>query len=308
VTRSGKQLGGRRERADAGVVNFWMDAPDDVLGHGDGWVEPKIPHGPTRPNPARIYDYWLGGRDHYACDREVGDRVARQAPWAPWGARACRAFLRDGVAWLAGHGLEQFLDIGSGLPSAGNVHQIARLVNPGARVVYVDHDPVVLAHAHALLKGDDGVEVLEGDLRDPAALLAAVRDRADVIDLDQPIAVLLSAVLHFIGDDEEPHQILATLRAGLAPGSHVLISHTIADDDATGRATRAAAAGYSWAAQPFHPRTTAEVMALFEGFEPVPPGVHRLPLGGRTSTVLGGIAALGSGGRSRPAVVSGGEW
>jgi hypothetical protein len=116
--------------------------------------------------------------------------------------------------------------------------------------------------------------------------------RGDVIDLDRPVGVLLSAVLHFIADTDSPGQILATLRAAMAPGSYVLISHTVADDDPIGHATRAAAAQYSTAAQPFYPRTTAEIAALFEGFELVPPGVHRLPLSGWTSTVLGGIAAL----------------
>jgi S-adenosyl methyltransferase len=180
-----------------------MDEDGDAHdGQGEGymWVDPRIPNGPTRPNAARIYDYWLGGRDHYACDRQVGDQVAAQAPWAPLGARACRAYLRDGVAFLAGHGIGQFLDIGSGLPTAGNVHQIAQHVNPTARVLYVDHDPVVLAHAHALLEGDAGVAVLEGDLRDPGAILAAVRARNDILDLGRPVAVLLSAVIHFISE------------------------------------------------------------------------------------------------------------
>jgi SAM-dependent methyltransferase len=260
---------------------------------GDGWVDPKIPNGPTRPNAARIYDYWLGGRDNYECDQQLGDQVASQAPWAPLGARACRAYVRDGVTWLAANGISQFLDIGSGLPTAGNVHQIAQCVNPRARVAYVDHDPVVLAYARALLKGDAGVAVLEGDLRDPAAILTAIRDRTDLLDLNRPVAVLLVAMLHFIADTDGPGDIVATLRAAMAPGSYVLISHVVADDDPTGHATRAAAAEYSTAAQPFHPRSTSQITALFAGFDPVPPGLHRLTLGTRRSTVLGGIAALG---------------
>ena len=244
------------------------------------------------PNPARIYDYWLGGKDHYACDREVGEQVARTAPWAPAGARASRAYLREGVLWLAAQGIDQFLDIGSGLPTAGNVHQIAQHLNPAARVVYVDHDPVVLSHARVIVAPDPGVLVLEGDLRDPAAVLAQVREHPDVLDLTRPFALLLSAVLHFVPDDARPREIIRAFRAVMAPGSHLLVSHVVADDDEAGRATRVAAAAYSNAAQPFIPRTSAEITGFFDGFTLVPPGAHPLVQNGRPSTVLGGIGVV----------------
>jgi len=265
-----------------------VTAPDP----GDGPPRPRIPYGPTRPNPARIYDYWLGGKDHFACDREVAERVATSAPWTVGGARACRAFLRESVVWLASQGIEQFLDIGSGLPTAGNVHEIAQGVNERARVVYVDHDPVVLTHARALLAGDDGVLVVEGDLRRPAGILAALRDRPGFLDLGRPVAVLLSAVLHFVADADRPERLLATLREAMAPGSYLLISQVVADDDAIGAATREAAVRYGAMAQPFTPRTTAQIVELFDGFVPVGRGIHPLRHHGLPVTVLGGIGRL----------------
>jgi hypothetical protein len=255
-------------------------------------IQPKIPPGPTQPNPARIYDYWLGGKDNFACDREVGDQVARTAPWAVVGARASRAYLRESVLWLAARGIDQFVDVGSGLPTAGNVHQLAQGVNSRARVVYVDHDPVVLAHARALLAGDAGVSVAEGDLREPQLLLAEVRREPDAVDLRRPVAVLLSAILHFISDADRPECILGALRDAAVPGSYFLISQVVADDDAMGSATRAAAALYSRRAQPFVPRTTAEITELFDGLELVRPGLRRLHYHGHEVTVLGGIGRV----------------
>ncbi|HEY6793341.1 MAG TPA: SAM-dependent methyltransferase [Kineosporiaceae bacterium] len=252
-------------------------------------IRPKIPYGPTRPNPARIYDYWLGGKDNYACDRDVGDQVALTAPWAVMGARASRAYLRDSVLWLAGQGIDQFIDIGSGLPTAGNVHQIAQRVNEHARVIYVDHDPVVLAHARALMADDPGVLVLEGDLCDPMGILADVRRHSEIVDLGRPVAVLLSAIIHFISDVFRPERILRTLREALASGSYFMISQVVADDDDMGSATRAAAVRYSVQAGAFTPRTTQQIVGLFEGLEIVKPGICRLRHHGRAVPVLGGI-------------------
>jgi len=256
----------------------------------DAPITPRIPPGPTRPNPARIYDYWLGGKDNFACDREVGDVVASTAPWAVISARACRAYLRDSVLWLAAQGVEQFIDVGSGLPTAGNVHQIAQGVNQRARVAYLDHDPVVLTHARALMAGDDGVLVLEGDVRDPESIVSALREHAEFLQLDRPVALLLSAIMHFVSDSDRPERILATLRAALAPGSYVLISQVVADDDAIGSATRAAAARYSALAQPFTPRTSQQFRDLFEGLQLTRSGVRALRYHGEPSAVHGGIA------------------
>ena len=256
---------------------------------GESPIEPRIPAGPTQPNPARIYDYWLGGKDHFACDREVGDAVASAAPWAVLGARACRTYLRDSVMWLVAHGIDQFIDIGSGLPTSGNVHELAHKIDPAARVAYIDHDPVVLAHARALMARDSGVIVIDGDLRDPADLLAQLRGYPDTIRFDRPVAVLLSAVLHFITDADRPERIVAALREAIVPGSYVLMSQVVADDDAIGSATRAAAARYGAAAQPFVPRTTEQFRELFDGLVLTRPGLHPLRHHGQASVVFGGI-------------------
>ena len=288
---------GNEDRVDGDrwLRERWMPELDAVFaGHlndgtaGQEMLMDRIPPGPTRPNPARIYDYWLGGKDHFECDRDVAVEVARTAPWAPAGARACREFLRGSVLWLTAAGADQFLDIGSGLPTAGNVHQVAQTLNPTARVVYVDHDPVVLVHARTLAATDPGVSVLDGDARSPAAILDAVRD-GGLLDLDRPVVLLLSALLHFIGDHDHPHQILATLREALAPGSYLLISHVVADDDPVGQRTRAAVEQSAASAGGFSARTTAEITALFDGFDLVPPGVARLRVDSGDVTVLGGI-------------------
>jgi hypothetical protein len=206
------------------------------------------------------------------------------------GARACRAYLREAVTWLTLEGIDQFVDVGSGLPTAGNVHQLAQHVNSGARVVYIDHDPVVLTYARALLAGDPGVWVLDGDLRAPRQIIDAVQ-ALEVIDWGRPVGLLLSAVLHFIGGDQ-PGDILATFRAVLPPKSPVVISHVVADDDATGHRTRTASTRYSTTAEPFFPRTTPEITALFDGLDMMPPGVHRLTCNGRRTTVLAGIGTV----------------
>jgi SAM-dependent methyltransferase len=245
---------------------------------------------PTHPSPARIYDYWLGGKDHFAVDRSVGDRVLATAPWAAAGARASRAYLGDSVRWLTAQGIDQFIDLGSGLPTAGNVHEIAQALDPRAKVVYVDNDPVVLTYARALLVDDDRVIVLEGDVRRAEQVMEALRLNA-FLDLDRPVAVLFSAIMHFVPDAAGPAKIVETVLDAVAPGSYILISQVVADDDELGRQTREAAAQYSAMAEPFITRTTAEIRALFEGLDVVdPPGVHVLRLHGQPSTVAGGMA------------------
>src|SRR4051794_37745685 len=181
-------------------------------------------------NPARVYDYWLGGKDHYRPDRELGDQVAALAPWVVHEARANRRFLERSVTFLAAEGITQFLDIGSGLPTNRNVHQIAQQVNPDARVVYVDSDPVVLTYARALLATDSRTVVVEGDARTPDRILAdgAVTEH---LDLSRPVAVLFVAVLHFLTDDDKPAGIVAAIRDALAPGSFVVISHASPGED-----------------------------------------------------------------------------
>jgi SAM-dependent methyltransferase len=230
----------------------------------------------SRPHPARIYDHWLGGKDSFAADREVAEQVADLAPWVISGARGNRAFLGRAVRYLARAGVRQFLDIGSGLPSSGNVHEIAQAVDPGCRVVYVDHDPIVLVHARALLAKGKRTIAVAGDARAPAAIFADPAVRAH-LDLSQPVAVLFVAVLHFMVG-EEPTGIVAQVREQLAPGSHLVISHTADLPDTPAgpdrsAATQAAAALYDSLAAPFVLRTPEQVTALFDGFDLVEPGV-----------------------------------
>lgn len=250
-----------------------------------------------RPHPARVYDYWLGGRDNFAADRDAGARVAKVAPWVISGARGNRAFLTRAVAWLARAGVDQFLDLGSGLPTAQNVHEVAHAVTPGARTVYVDRDPLVLAHARALLARDERTLAVAGDVRDPGAILDDPGVRAH-LDLDRPVAVLLLAMLHFVVDDDEAARMIAVLRERLLPGSYLALSH-VADFagssdpvdspglvDSSGRpghgdavaaaraaATRRAAELYDTLAGPFTLRAPETITAWFDGLDLVPPGL-----------------------------------
>jgi SAM-dependent methyltransferase len=213
-----------------------------ALGDGDWWpslnwldvvelsssgmaeaTQPELGLDTSIPNAARMYDYWLGGKDHFAADREAADRQARAIPQLPWLARQNREFLRRAVRFCAGEGITQFLDIGSGLPTNHNVHEVAQQVNPDARVVYVDLDPVVVTHARALLSGRNTTAVA-GDICRPDDILAAPQVRR-LIDFSQPVAVLALAVLHFIPDQADPAGSMARLRAALAPGSYLVISH-----------------------------------------------------------------------------------
>jgi len=181
------------------------------------------------PNVARIYDYWLGGKDNFAADREAADRQARAIPQLPWLARQNREFLRRVVRFLAGQGIAQFLDIGSGLPTNQNVHEVAQRVRPDARVVYVDIDPVVISHAQALLSGSQTTAV-RADVSRPDEILLAPEVRR-LIDFSKPVAVLVIAVLHIVPDEADPAGAMARIRAAMAPGSYLVISHAAVSPD-----------------------------------------------------------------------------
>ena len=176
------------------------------------------------PNPARIYDYFLGGKDNFPADREVAEQVVAIAPVARDIVEDNRAFLRRAVRLLAGEaGIRQFIDLGSGLPTQGNVHEIAQAAVPDARVVYVDNDAMVVTHSRALLAGDN-TAAIEADLRDPDSVMGHPEVR-ELIDFDQPIALLLMAILHFVPDDEDPYGIVARFRDALPAGSYLALSH-----------------------------------------------------------------------------------
>ncbi len=227
---------------------------------------------PDVAHPARVYDVWIGGKDHYPADRKAAAEVASCRPQVAAGARANRSFLARAVRYLAGRrGIRQFLDIGTGLPAPDSTHDVAQAIAPQARIVYVDNDPLVLAHARALLTStpQGACDYLDADLRDPATILA---EAARTLDFTRPAAVLLIAILHFLPDADDPRGIVAALAGGLAPGSFVAISH-LTSDFAPGPVTAGVAAYNSLVPVGITPRSHAQVTALFGELPLVPPGV-----------------------------------
>lgn len=229
-----------------------------------------------KPNIARIYDYLLGGYHNFEIDRLAAKRVLEITPDAQLQGYACRAFLRRVVEFLAGQGIDQFLDIGSGIPTAGNVHQVAQKINPDARVVYVDIDPVAVAHSQAILEGNSNATAIRGDVGQPAQIL----DHAEVknlLDFSRPVAVLLLLVLHAIWDDEEAYSTVRTLRDRLVPGSYIAISHGTVDD-APPEIIEQMAKVSAGTSIPTRPRPWAQIQRFFDGLELVEPGLVRPPL------------------------------
>jgi hypothetical protein len=228
----------------------------------------------SRPHTARMYDYLLGGKDHFAIDRETMEAGLRSWPGARVYARENRKFLARAVEYLAVEaGVRQFLDIGTGLPSANNVHEVAQRAAPDSRVVYVDNDPLVLAHAQALLTSDPSgrTAYIDADLREPETILSHPVVRA-TLDFSQPIALILVAILHFIPDEDDPGALVSTLMSALAPGSYLVSSHVTAelDPDGVHGLERAYRAGGLWAGA----RTAEEFGRLvFPGLELVHPGL-----------------------------------
>ncbi|WP_061298607.1 SAM-dependent methyltransferase [Herbidospora cretacea] len=229
---------------------------------------------PTIPHPARIYDYLLGGKDHFASDREAGDQLIKLSPGTREGVRAHRAFLRRAVRHLADEaGMTQFLDIGTGIPTQGNTHEIAQAVNPKSRVVYVDNDPIVLVHGRALLtSSDEGMTtVIEADLRDPDSILGHPEVNG-MLDFSQPVAIIMAGVLHFVTDDNRPVELVERYKAAVPSGSRLLVSHItldfapqVAEDDFT--------KPYDKGPASMVPRTHAQVGEFFQGWTLVDPGL-----------------------------------
>jgi hypothetical protein len=267
----------------------------------DAQFDPSIPH------PARVYAHWLGCKDAYAADRRAADAVASHRPQVVAGARENRAFLARVVRYLAGQrGIRQFLDIGPGLPAPGATHAVAQAIAPQSRVVYADNDPLVLAHARALLTStrEGTCEYLAGDLRDPEAILKAA---AQTLDFARPVAVILAAVLHFLADPDDPSGVVATLAGALAPGSFVAISHLTADF-APQAVSSAMAAYNTLVPAQVTARSHAEVTNLIGGLSLVAPGVvpvsewrpDHAPLHGVSADLYAGLATMpGSSGISR---------
>ena len=245
-----------------------------------------------KPHPARIYDYWLGGKDNFPPDREAAEHAIASSPDIPEAARENRAFLQRAVRLCAQEGIRQFVDIGAGLPTQGNVHEIAQSVAPDSRVVYVDNDPIVLAHGRALLADNHSTTVLTGDLRDLEELFERP-ELLGLVDFSQPVVVLLVAVLHFL-DDAQARAAVDIVRDRVAPGSCLVISHSTGE----GNPERAAAVAKTWdkTKTGIHARGRADVQEFFKGWDLFEPGVVFVPewrpegSTGTTRWMYGGVA------------------
>lgn len=275
----------------------------------EGRISAKVagghPGGPTGsagfdtsvPNVARIYDYWLGGTENFQSDKTTADHLLRVVPEAKNAARDNRAFLARAVRFLAQQGISQFLDIGAGMPGTVNVHDIALDIHPDARIAYVDYDPIVVSHGRAMLTKSRQAIVVRADLTQPEKVLGNALVRGH-FDFGKPIAVLLLAVLHFVSDDANPARILATLRDALAPGSYLVISHVTHDGSPDSQVSRTVDA-FAKTSASLWPRSTKEILRLFDGFDLVEPGLvpehewHPGPDGpraGGNNFFLGGVA------------------
>ncbi|PZG10426.1 SAM-dependent methyltransferase [Nonomuraea aridisoli] len=241
-------------------------------------TDEQAPQGidPTIPSVARMYDYYLGGKDNFRADREAAEAIIELARETGTDVRevalANRGFLIRAVRHIAESGVRQFLDLGTGLPTQDNVHQVVQRVSPGSKVVYVDNDPIVLVHAQALLAENRDTVVMEGDLHDPAAILKAA---AAHLDLSRPVAIVVAAVLHFFPDDDEVAGVVSTLRDALAPGGHLVISHGYIEpeageadkmDEARGVYRRSATGSVAW-------RDRETVRGYFDGLDLLEPGI-----------------------------------
>jgi SAM-dependent methyltransferase len=228
----------------------------------------------STPHPARVYDYLIGGKDNFPADREVGEGMASTAPEIRDMARANRSFLGRAVRYLSGQGIRQFLDVGTGLPTAGNTHEVAQSLAPDSNVVYVDNDPLVIAHGRALLAGNERTSTFQADLRQPDVILGHP-DVARLIDFSRPVGILLVAVLHFVPDTDEPFAIVERFKSLAAPGSHLVISHVaqdikVLDTDEMHAVYHKTSNGAL--------RTREEVEEFFDGFPLVEPGLVQVPL------------------------------
>ena len=258
----------RAARAGWQGVGMPLDE-DEPLGTG-------VPLDTNVPHIARVYDYWLGGKDNFAADRELAEKFMAADPSVTAGVRSNRAFLGRAVHYLATEaGVRQFLDIGTGIPTANNTHEVAQRADPSARVVYVDNDPIVLIHARALLASHPAgaTDYVDADLRDVGTILAVA---ARTLDFSQPVAVMLVGVLHCIPDDDYPGQLVAMLMEAVAPGSYLALSHPAADIHAAEMAAGAAMMNKAMAGSITF-RTQAQVAAYFAGLDLVEPGLVSTP-------------------------------
>jgi hypothetical protein len=224
------------------------------------------------PNVARMYDYYLDGKDSFAADREAAEKVLALVPGLRRAVQENRRYLRRVVRYLTEVGVRQFIDIGVGLPTQGAVHEVAHELNPEARVVYADYDPVVVAHGRALLTVKDRSIMVRGDVRQPADLLALPEVHAH-LDLAEPVAIGLFATLHFVPDEDDPAGIVAALRDAIAPGSYLAISHIGTDFFPDKQALAKAVEVYEQASERVWPRGREQILSFFDGFDLLEPGL-----------------------------------
>jgi len=236
------------------------------------WGREQVPL--DRPSAARIYDWLLGGYHNFEVDRTIGAKMLDACPDVRPGAMVNRAFLRRAVNFMMEEGIEQILDLGSGLPTVGNVHEVARAMNPEARVVYVDIDPVAVTHGRAMLADDEGAAIIRADVRQPEVILAHP-EVSKLLDFDRPLGLLQVAILHYIVDHEEAAMVVRTFGGALAPGSLMAIAHSASECDVPERARLRELFG---AASRTVTRSTGQVRRFFEGFEMVEPGLVLTPL------------------------------
>ena len=235
-----------------------------------------LPHGidVNVPNVARVYDYLLGGKDNFEADRQAAEHLMSLTPGIREGVAQNRSFLRRAVRYLAQDaGIDQFLDLGVGLPTQGAVHEVAHEVNPAARVAYVDYDLVVVRHGGVLLTEPDRSVVVHGDAREPAALLSDPEITGH-LDFSRPVAVFLLALLHFVADEDDPYAIVAAYRDALPSGSYLVLSH-VSTDEVPPEVVERAVTLYKQSSEPLSPRTKAEITRFFDGFDLVEPGLVR---------------------------------
>ncbi len=241
----------------------------------DRWAAPDVPL--DKPSVARMYDYYLGGFHNFAIDRQAADAIARLHPDVALVMRANRAFLRRAVQFLIAQGIDQFLDIGSGIPTVGNVHEVAQRANPAARVVYVDSDPVAVAHSAAMLRDNDAAATVQADARRPEQILDDPVVRR-MLDFDRPLGVLIVALLHFIPDDAEAYGLVRAVRDAVAPGSYLAIGHGTTDGLPPERYAQMERL-YAQTTNPGKMRPRAAIERFFEEMTVVEPGIVHVPLG-----------------------------
>jgi hypothetical protein len=256
----------------------------------------------TVPSASRMYDYYLGGNHHFPADRQAADRVLQLAPFTREMAVSNRAFLRRVVTYLVREaGVRQFIDLGSGVPTVGNVHEVAQAIAPETRVVYVDVDPVAVAHSRLILEGNENTQAVQETVLLPEAVLSHSATRA-ILDFDQPVAVLMISILPFITDEQRPAELVGAYMKALSPGSYLAISHASLDGlqpDLQAKVIEAAQT-YAKAGQPVTLRGVAEITSWFDGLSLVEPGVVPLPQwrpdsvdrGLYTMLSLGGVGRL----------------